>query len=125
MVQPNLERVMKRPEWRAPMSRLLGLTLALALGLAGCVSPAERFARDQATCTHYGFEAGSGDFATCLMIVDQERKNRQAAEAAAWDAQAQANFQSQYLAGQEQAQQAGQSWHVQIPMGGNMYTTWP
>jgi hypothetical protein len=44
-------------------------------------------ADEQATCTGYGFEAGSPDFANCMMTVDQARRNREAAAANVWDAQ--------------------------------------
>lgn len=39
--------------------------LALLL-LAGCVSPEQLRAEDEAACTGYGFRPGTTDFATCL-----------------------------------------------------------
>jgi hypothetical protein len=38
----------------------------LALALAGCVSPEELRAQDEAACAGYGFAPGTPDFAGCL-----------------------------------------------------------
>ncbi len=42
------------------------LLAAAALALAGCASPQELRARDEATCQGYGFHPGTTEFATCL-----------------------------------------------------------
>jgi hypothetical protein len=39
---------------------------AVVPALAGCVSPQELRARDEATCRGYGFNPGTTEFATCL-----------------------------------------------------------
>jgi hypothetical protein len=65
------------------------LSLLLVLPLAGCVNQQEHEARAQATikkqqaelaaadsaaCSKYGFAPGSKEFATCMMTLDQNRK---------------------------------------------------
>jgi hypothetical protein len=42
---------------------LLGAAL---LALAGCMSPEELRAHDEASCRGYGFHEGTNDFAACL-----------------------------------------------------------
>jgi hypothetical protein len=42
------------------------LFAAVLTGLAGCVSPEEMRAEDEATCVGYGFQRGTPDFAACL-----------------------------------------------------------
>ena len=55
-------------------TRLLLLGAALAL-LTGCVTsdPAERRARDETTCSSYGFRKGTDGFAACLQRIDLAR----------------------------------------------------
>jgi len=45
-----------------------------ALLLAGCVSPEEQRAQDNATCASFGFVAGTPDFATCLQRESLARR---------------------------------------------------
>jgi len=52
---------------------ILAAVLAAAL-LFGCASPEELRQRDEATCTGYGFVAGTPDFATCLQREDIARR---------------------------------------------------
>ena len=51
------------------------LLLVLAAGLSGCQSmtPEQRRAADEATCTGYGFRRNSDAFANCLMNQDLNR----------------------------------------------------
>jgi hypothetical protein len=108
---------------RSAYVAFVGITLALG----GCVSPEQIRANEQATCAGYGFEPGSTDFAQCMMTVDQERRNREAAAATAWDA----HVYSTPIPGEAQSMELGQSsapgqfWQTLIPLGGGMYETWP
>jgi hypothetical protein len=50
------------------------LVCALALVLASCVSPEELRREDEATCTGYGFHAGTDAFAGCLQKESLARR---------------------------------------------------
>jgi hypothetical protein len=55
----------------------LGFALAvctLAVSLASCVSPEELRREDEATCTGYGFHAGTDAFASCLQKESLARR---------------------------------------------------
>jgi starvation-inducible outer membrane lipoprotein len=47
---------------------------ACALVLASCVSPEELRREDEATCTGYGFHAGTDAFAACLQRESLARR---------------------------------------------------
>jgi hypothetical protein len=47
---------------------------AALVGLAGCVSPEELRAEDEATCAGYGFQRGTPDFAACLQQESLARR---------------------------------------------------
>jgi hypothetical protein len=55
----------------------------LCTALGGCMTAQERLASDQQTCVGYGFRPGTEAFAQCMMNIDQGRRNRLAAAAAA------------------------------------------
>jgi hypothetical protein len=46
----------------------------MGLGLAGCVSAAELYQRDQAVCTGYGFHLGTTEFAQCMQRENLARQ---------------------------------------------------
>ena len=48
--------------------------VALTLALASCVSPEELRREDEATCTGYGFHAGTDAFASCLQKESLARR---------------------------------------------------
>lgn len=54
-----------------------GLLVAVMM-LAGCATPAELAADDDATCTGYGFnqQAMPADYAVCRMHVERARQDR-------------------------------------------------
>ncbi len=53
---------------------VLLLSLAAPLALAGCVSPEELRAQDEAACSGYGFQFGTPAFATCLQNESLSRQ---------------------------------------------------
>ncbi|MBB3563223.1 hypothetical protein FHX06_004567 [Rhizobium sp. BK512] len=55
---------------------ILPLLAVLAAGLAACqtLTPEERRARDEQTCTGYGFKRGTDGFATCLQRIELDRR---------------------------------------------------
>lgn len=55
------------------VARMTVLALALA-GLAGCVTPEELRAQDEAACRSYGFQPGTPDFAACLQRESLARR---------------------------------------------------
>lgn len=64
------------PLRRVPAKKITAaalLSIAL-IGLAGCVSPEELRAEDEATCTGYGFQRGTTDFAKCLQRENLARE---------------------------------------------------
>jgi hypothetical protein len=63
--------------------KVLLLLAVAAVTLGGCMTAEQRLARDQQSCAGYGFRPGTEAFAQCMMNVDQGRKNRLAAAAAA------------------------------------------
>ncbi|MBB3144196.1 hypothetical protein FHS21_000579 [Phyllobacterium trifolii] len=58
------------------MRPLAGLTVLLTLLITGCVSmtPEERRALDNQTCSSYGFRRGTDAFANCLLNLDLDRR---------------------------------------------------
>jgi hypothetical protein len=58
------------------MRPLAGLTVLLTLFITGCVSmtPEERRALDNQTCSSYGFRRGTDAFANCLLNLDLDRR---------------------------------------------------
>jgi hypothetical protein len=48
--------------------------IGLVALLAGCVSPEELRAHDEAVCAGYGFRLGTDDFATCLQRESLARR---------------------------------------------------
>lgn len=52
--------------------------LVVVLVLAGCTTPAEQAAEDDATCTGYGFNPQTmpADYAVCRMHVERARQDR-------------------------------------------------
>lgn len=43
---------------------------ALSLGLIGCVSPREMYARHERACSTYGFQPGTEGYANCLLQLE-------------------------------------------------------
>jgi hypothetical protein len=64
---------------------LLMVVVALTGFLAGCTTPAELAAQDDATCTGYGFNPQTmpAEYATCRLQVAQGRENRNTMKRAA------------------------------------------
>jgi hypothetical protein len=62
--------------------RVLAFVAASAsvLVLAGCVSPEEQRAMDQAKCSGFGFAPGTEAFAHCMMGISQQREAQEAAD---------------------------------------------
>jgi hypothetical protein len=58
------------------MRVVAGSALVLSLLIAGCVSmtPEERRALDNQTCSSYGFRRGTDAFANCLLNLDLDRR---------------------------------------------------
>ncbi|CAN7539109.1 hypothetical protein LJR231_003888 [Phyllobacterium sp. LjRoot231] len=58
------------------MRLVTGSVLLLTLLIAGCVSmtPEERRALDNQTCSSYGFRRGTDAFANCLLNLDLDRR---------------------------------------------------
>lgn len=58
------------------MRPLAGLTVLLTLFITGCVSmtPEERRALENQTCSSYGFRRGTDAFANCLLNLDLDRR---------------------------------------------------
>ncbi len=58
------------------MRSLAGLAVLLTVFVAGCVSmtPEERRALDNQTCSSYGFRRGTDAFANCLLNLDLDRR---------------------------------------------------
>ena len=50
--------------------------LALAVLLAGCMTPEQRYAADEAKCRSYGFKKRNDAFAECMQRIDLDRKAR-------------------------------------------------
>ena len=53
------------------ISALFGTAMA---GLAGCASPEQLRAEDEATCAGYGFQRGTAEFAGCLQQESLARR---------------------------------------------------
>jgi len=58
------------------MRLLAGLGMLLTILITGCVSmtPEERRAIDNQTCSSYGFRRGTDAFANCLLNLDLDRR---------------------------------------------------
>jgi hypothetical protein len=66
------------------MSNRLLIGTAVTALLAGCAETAQqRATRQMDTCTGYGFAADSPLLPTCLLLVDQNDRNREAQRKAA------------------------------------------
>lgn len=52
----------------------LAILLVLTAGLAGCASPEQLRAADEAACTSFGFQQGTPDFANCLQRESLARR---------------------------------------------------
>ncbi len=76
-----------------------GLLWAVAVILAGCVSPAEQKAADEAQCRGYGYTDGTDAFANCLMTT----ANRRADQQCKWDEERMKNFEASQQKQQTQA----------------------
>lgn len=58
------------------MRLLTGSALLAGLLIAGCttMTPAERRALDNQTCSSYGFKRGGDGFASCLLNLELDRR---------------------------------------------------
>lgn len=52
---------------------LIAACCVALLALAGCASPEQLRAQDEAACSSYGFRPGTDDFAACLQREDLAR----------------------------------------------------
>ena len=50
--------------------------LALTVPLAGCITPEQQYAADEAKCRSYGFKKRNDAFAECMQRLDLDRKAR-------------------------------------------------
>ena len=50
--------------------------LVLAVILAGCVTPEQQRAADEAKCRSYGFKTRNDAFAACMQRIDLDRRAR-------------------------------------------------
>lgn len=107
---------------------------AALLSMAGCstTSPEDLHLADTQACSGYGFSPGTDEYAKCMFQLDQDRANRRAADALAYDQQmaAEANrplaqpqqiVQPTYSFGGAQAQQPVTC--KSSPFGGEVKTT--
>jgi hypothetical protein len=85
------------------------VAIASLMALGACASPAEIAQREWATCQGYGFQPGSQAMSQCLMTVDQQRQNRDALDAAVWNAHVY-SMGSPALPGAAQSEALGQMW---------------